>query len=76
MKPVMAMDKGHIYNMVDGRPDMAKPLYIVRENKAFATAHHPDGASEHAVFEIRGDKVHTTAAHPAHNPITHTFVIK
>lgn len=75
MKPVMAMDNGHIYNMVNGRPD-TKALYVVRDNKAYATAFHPDGASPHAMFEIRGDKVHTTEYHPAHNPSSHTFEIK
>lgn len=74
-KPVMAMDKGHIYNMVNGRPD-EKPLYVVRNNKAFATAYHPDGESPHAMFEIKGDKIHTTEYHPNHNPDTHTFEIK
>lgn len=67
-KPIMAMDKGHIYDIKNGRPDMVKPLYAVRDNRAYATQHHPDGASPHAVFEIRGDKVHTTEHHPLHDP--------
>ena len=75
-KPVMAMDKGHIYNMVGGRPDMKQPLYMIRNNKAFATAYHPDGVNPHALFEIRGDKIHTTEFHPHHNPDTHVFEIK
>lgn len=74
-KPIMAMDNGHVYNMVNGRPD-TKALYQVKGNKLYATALHPDGASPHAMFEIRGDKIHTTAAHPAHNPSSHTFEIR
>jgi len=75
-KPVMALHQGHIYDIKDGRPDLAKPLYRVEGNKVFATALHPKGASPHAMFEIHGDKVHTTSFHPAHNPDMHTFVIK
>lgn len=75
-KPIMAMDKGHIYDIKGGRPDMTKPLYVVRGNHAFATEHHPSGVSPHALFEIRGDKVHTTMHHPQHNPDHHTFEIK
>ncbi len=75
-KPIMAMDKGHIYNMVGGRPDMKQPLYMIRNNKAFATAYHPDGANPHALFVINGDKIHTTEFHPHHNPDSHVFEIK
>ncbi|HUO50709.1 MAG TPA: hypothetical protein VMU25_04075 [Candidatus Paceibacterota bacterium] len=75
-KPVMAMDHGHIYDIKNGRPDLAKPLYRVENGKAFATEFHPNGASPHAMFEIKGDKVHTTQFHPAHNPSSHTFEIK
>lgn len=75
-KPIMAMDKGHIYDIKGGRPDMTKPLYVVRDNRAFATEHHPSGPTPHALFEIRGDKVHTTMHHPQHNPDHHTFEIK
>ena len=75
-KPVMAMDKGHIYDMKGGKPDLSKPLYRVESGKAFATEYHPGGASPHAMFEIKGDKVHTTAFHPAHNPDMHTFEIR
>ncbi|HEY4487489.1 MAG TPA: hypothetical protein VI483_01855 [Candidatus Paceibacterota bacterium] len=75
-KPVMAMDSSHMYDLKDGRPDMAKPIYAIKDNKVFATAHHPDGASLHALFEIRGNKVHTTSFHPAHNTSSHTFLIK
>ena len=74
-KPVMAMDKGRMYNMVNGRPE-TKAIYEIRNNKAFATAHHPDGVNPHAVFEIRGDKIHTTEHHPNHNPNSHTFEIR
>ena len=75
-KPVMAMDQGHIYEMKNGRPD-TKAIYAVRDGgKVYATSLHPDGASNHAMFEIKGDKIHTTIAHPAHNPSSHTFVIK
>lgn len=76
MKPIMAMDKNHVYNMVNGRPDTGKPIYAIREGKMFATHAHPDGPSQHATFEIRGDKIHTTANHPAHTPGKHLFVIK
>jgi hypothetical protein len=76
MKPLLAMDKGHVYNMLDGRPDVGRPIYAVRDNKLFATAFHPDGVSNHALFEIKGDKVHTTSFHPAHNPDSHAFVIR
>ncbi|HTR18657.1 MAG TPA: hypothetical protein VMH91_01590 [Candidatus Paceibacterota bacterium] len=75
-KPIMAMDKGHIYDIKDGRPDLSKPLYRVQEGKAYATEHHPSGPSVHAMFEIKGDKVHTTQFHPAHNPSSHVFEIK
>ncbi|HEY4521341.1 MAG TPA: hypothetical protein VJL57_02995 [Candidatus Paceibacterota bacterium] len=75
-KPIMAMDKGHIYDIKDGRPDLSKPIYAVRGDKVFATGHHPEGASPHALFEIKGDKVHTTSFHPAHNASSHTFLIK
>lgn len=77
-KPIMAMDraKGHIYNMVGGRPDVSKPLYAVRGDHAYSTMHHPDGESPHAVFEIRGDKVHTTAHHPNHDATSHIFELK
>jgi hypothetical protein len=74
-KPIMAIDKGHVYEMKNGRPD-TKAVYVVRDNKLFATQFHPNGASNHALFEIRGDKIHTTVNHPAHNPSSHTFEIK
>jgi hypothetical protein len=69
------MDKGHIYEMKDGKPD-TKAIYAIRDNKVFATQLHPDGASPHAMFEIKGDKIHTTSFHPAHNPTMHTFEIR
>ena len=75
-KPIMAMDKGHIYDIKGGRPDTTKPLYAIRDNMAYATEHHPDGISPHAVFEIRGDKVHTTAHHPSHDSANHVFEIR
>lgn len=75
-RPIMAMDKGHIYDIKGGRPDFNKPLYRIENNKAFATEFHPGGSSPHAVFQIRGDKVHTTEFHPAHDPDAHVFEIK
>ncbi len=54
-------------------PDLAKPLYAVRDNHAYATAFHPGGESPHAMFEIKGDKLHTTINHPEHNPSTHVY---
>ncbi len=77
-KPIMAMDRarGAIYDMKGGRPDTSKPLYNIRDNHAFATSFHPGGASQHSVFEIRGDKIHTTVNHPNHNPTTHTFEVR
>ncbi len=75
-KPIMAMDKGHIYDMKGGKPDLTKPIYRIENNKAYSTSLHPDGPSPHAMFEIRGDKVHTTIDHPAHNPNSHVFEIK
>lgn len=74
-KPIMAMDKGHIYEMKNGRPD-TKALYAVRDNKVYATSFHPHGESPHAIFEIKGDKIHTTTFHPNHNPDSHAFEIK
>ena len=74
-KPILALSGSHVYEMKDGRPD-TKALYVVRDNKVYATEHHPGGASQHAMFEIRGDKVHTTGFHPAHDPTTHAFVIR
>ncbi len=75
-RPIMAMDKGHIYDIKNGRPDLSAPIYAVRDNKAYATAFHPGGENPHAVFEIRGDKVHTTEHHPAHNPSSHIYELK
>ncbi|MBV9159426.1 MAG: hypothetical protein JO019_02390 [Candidatus Kaiserbacteria bacterium] len=75
-RPIMAMDKGHIYDMKNGRPDLTKPIYRVADSKVYATEHHPDGASPHALFEIRGDKVHTTEFHPAHSPATHVYEVR
>ena len=74
-KPIMAMDKNHIYDIKNGRPDTTKPLYQVLNNRAYATEHHPGGPTPHALFEIRGDKVHTTEFHPAHDPNRHVFEI-
>lgn len=74
-KPIMAMDKGHIYEMKNGRPD-TKALYTVRDNKVYTTSFHPHGESPHAIFEIKGDKIHTTTFHPNHNPDSHAFEIK
>ena len=75
-KPIMALDKGHIYNIKNGRPDLDKPLFVVRNDHAYTTAFHPSGETSHAMFVIKGDKVHTTEYHPAHNPIAHTYEIK
>ena len=75
-KPIMAMDKEHVYGITGGRADLSKPLYRIVDNRAYATEHHPGGVSPHAVFEIRGDKVHTTAHHPQHDPSNHVFEIK
>ena len=72
-RPIMAMDNGHVYGMVNGRPDLLKPIFSVQNNRLYATAHHPDGVSPHALYEIKGDKVHTTEFHPAHNPTMHAF---
>ncbi len=77
-RPVMAMDRsrGHIYDIKGGRPDITKPIYNIRGDQAFATAHHPTGPSPHATFEIRGDEIHTTKFHPNHNPTSHIFEVK
>lgn len=77
-RPIMAIDrtKGHIYDIKGGRPDVAKPIYNIRAEHAYATEHHPAGQALHPTFEIRGDKVHTTPFHPHHNASTHTFVIR
>lgn len=75
-KPIMAMDKGHIYDFHDGKVDLSRPLYRVENGKAFATAFHPQGASLHAMFEIKGDKVHTTEYHPNHDPASHVFELR
>jgi len=69
------MNKGHIYEMKNGRPDV-KPIYAVRGEHAYATAFHPGGESPHAAFEIRGDKVHTTPHHPQHDPTKHVFELR
>ncbi len=73
-KPIFAMDKGHLYEMKNGRPD-TKAIYAVRGDKVFATAFHPQGENPHALFEIRGDKIHTTEFHPNHDPGKHVFEI-
>ncbi len=75
-KPIMAMDKSHIYDIKNGKVDLSAPLYRVENNKVFSTEFHPAGASPHAIFEIKGDKVHTTEFHPAHDPGSHAFEIK
>ena len=75
-KPIMAMDKGHIFDIKNGRADITKPLYRVAGEQVFATDHHPAGASQHAIFEIRGDKIHTTPHHIAHDPEKHVFEIR
>jgi hypothetical protein len=74
-KPLFAMDKGSVFEMKNGRPD-TKAVYMVRNNKVYATAFHPNGESPHALYEIKGDKIHTTLAHPNHNPNDHAFEIK
>jgi hypothetical protein len=70
-KPVMAMDRsrGHIYDIKDGKVDTAKPIFAIRNGKAFATEHHPDGANPNAMFHLKGDKLHTTQFHPNHSSI-------
>ncbi len=77
-RPIMAMDrsKGHVYDIKGGRPDITKPIYVIRGEHAYSTEHHPGGESPHAMFEIRGDKIHTTPFHPSHNPTSHMFVLK
>jgi 1,2-phenylacetyl-CoA epoxidase PaaB subunit len=74
-KPIMAMDKGHIYEMKNGRPD-THAIYAVRDNKVYTTSFHPHGESPHAVYEIHGDKIHTTMNHPHHDPNSPAFEIK
>jgi hypothetical protein len=77
-KPIMAMDrdKGHIYDIKNGKADLAKPIFAIRGDHVYATAFHPNGASPHAMFEIRGDKLHTTVNHPAHNSAAHIYELK
>ncbi len=74
----MAMDrsKGYMYDVKGGRPDLAKPIYVIRGDHAYSTEHHPSGESQHAMFEIRGDKLHTTAFHPQHNSAAHIFEVR
>ncbi len=75
---VMAIDrsKGHVYDLKGSRPDLTKPIYVIRGDHSYSTEHHPAGESPHAMFEIRGDKVHTTAFHPQHNSVAHIFEVR
>ena len=70
-KPIMAMDrdKGHIYDIKNGIVDKSKPIFAIKGDKAYATDHHPNGASPHAMFHVKGDKLHTTVDHPFHSSI-------
>ena len=72
-RPIMAMDKGHVYGMENGRVDLSKPIFNVRDNRLYATEHHPDGVSSHALYQIKGDKIHTTEFHPNHVTTQHVF---
>ena len=53
-----------------------KPLFRVKDDKWFRTEFHPEGRSEHALYEMRGDNIHTTSFHPQHDPARPVFHIK
>ncbi len=70
-RPIMAMDrdKGHIYDIKNGKVDTSRPIFKVQGDKVFQTEHHPEGVSPHAMFHVVGDKLHTTQFHPHHSHI-------
>ena len=81
MRPQFVM-KGNKVFKSEYHPDVRanadegnKAILMKRENKLYATHDHPDGASPHALYEIRGDKIHTTMNHPQHNADGHVFVL-
>lgn len=67
----MAMDrtKGHIYDIKNGKVDTTKPIFAIRNGKAYQTGHHPEGESPHAMFHVDGDTLKTTVNHPYHSSI-------
>ncbi len=82
MKPMFKKVDSHIYKS-EYHPDVAadsnegnKAIYTIRGNKVYATGHHPDGPSPHAIFTI-SDKgtVHTTMDHPEHRSGQAVFVM-
>jgi hypothetical protein len=70
-KPVMAMDraKGHIYDIKNGVVDTSRPIFAIKGGKAFATEHHENGASPHAMFNVHETHLETTINHPNHSHI-------
>jgi len=52
-----------------------KAILIQKGDKLYATHNHELGAQPHALYEIRGDKIHTTMDHPQHDPSGHVFVL-
>ncbi len=63
----------HNADFVKGKASIQNPVFTVAGDKMYKTAFHPSGASPHAMYEIRGDKIHTTLQNPLHNPTTHVF---
>jgi hypothetical protein len=70
-KPIMALDrdKGHIYDIKNGKVDLSKPIFKMNGDKVYSTEHHPNGASAHAMFHLEGDTLKTTINHPSHSTI-------
>ena len=80
-RPQFVMKAGQIFkseyhpDVQANREEGLKAQYTVRDNKAYQTSYHPGGESPHAVFEIKGDAVHTTLHHHDHDPAKPLFRI-
>ena len=79
MRPQFVM-KGEKVFKSEYHPDVranseegTKAILMKRGNKLYATGDHSMGESPHAMYEIRGDKIHTTMNHPQHNADGHVF---
>lgn len=79
MKPQFVMKGSHVFKS-EYHPDVranaaegTKALYVKRGEKLYASESHPDAGSPHALYEIKGDRIHTTMHHPQHVADRHVF---
>jgi hypothetical protein len=79
MRPQFVM-KGEQVFKSEYHPDVranaeegTKAVLTKRGDKLFAAGQHADGSAPHALYEIRGDKIHTTSHHPNHVHDSHVF---